>query len=285
MPRYAVGAAMGLLGVGVVWLVVLGCGAAEPAAKKPKGDGFASDRAPAAVACRLRRGAGHGLSQDRLQDRPAHQRHGRHETTAGIAAKTFRGLSAARFPTNASPARQHSENKDVAMANLIVSWHPEKTRRVILCSHYDTRPIADQEPNRRRWHDAFHQRQRRRLRRRLADGNGQPHERTRPGRRRRFRLLRRRGIRLRSARRRVFLRLQGVRQAVPQGQGSAALPRRRAAGHGGRQEREVSRREEVVLEGARSDARNSGRPPTNWAARRSVPTSSASSRSRTITSP
>ena len=50
-------------------------------------------------------------------------------------------------------ARQHSENKNVAMANLIVSWHPEKTRRVILCSHYDTRPIADQEPNRRRWND------------------------------------------------------------------------------------------------------------------------------------
>ena len=41
------------------------------------------------------------------------------------------------------------------MANLIVSWHPDKTRRVILCSHYDTRPIADQEPNRRRWHDPF----------------------------------------------------------------------------------------------------------------------------------
>ena len=52
-------------------------------------------------------------------------------------------------------ARQISEGRDVAMNNLIVSWHPEKTRRVILCSHYDTRPIADQEPNRRRWRDTF----------------------------------------------------------------------------------------------------------------------------------
>ena len=52
-------------------------------------------------------------------------------------------------------ARQISEGRDVAMANLIVCWHPEKTRRVLLCSHYDTRPIADQEPNRRRWHDTF----------------------------------------------------------------------------------------------------------------------------------
>src|SRR5262245_5343486 len=41
------------------------------------------------------------------------------------------------------------------MANLIVSWYPERERRVILCSHYDTRPIADQEPDRRKWFDPF----------------------------------------------------------------------------------------------------------------------------------
>jgi glutaminyl-peptide cyclotransferase len=33
----------------------------------------------------------------------------------------------------------------VSMANLIVRWHPERTRRVILCTHYDTRPMADEE--------------------------------------------------------------------------------------------------------------------------------------------
>jgi hypothetical protein len=52
-------------------------------------------------------------------------------------------------------ARQRSVPKPVAMANLIVSYHPDRKRRVILCSHYDTRPIADQEPNRLRWHDVF----------------------------------------------------------------------------------------------------------------------------------
>lgn len=52
-------------------------------------------------------------------------------------------------------ARQHSRPQPTDMANLIVSWHPERTRRIILCSHYDTRPIADQEPDRRRWHDKF----------------------------------------------------------------------------------------------------------------------------------
>jgi Zn-dependent M28 family amino/carboxypeptidase len=47
------------------------------------------------------------------------------------------------------------ERRPVDMANLIVSWNPDKERRVILCSHYDTRPIADQEPDRRKWNDDF----------------------------------------------------------------------------------------------------------------------------------
>ena len=51
-------------------------------------------------------------------------------------------------------ARQKSRREPVDMANLIASWRPERTRRVILCSHYDTRPIADQEP-RNRWHQPF----------------------------------------------------------------------------------------------------------------------------------
>jgi hypothetical protein len=52
-------------------------------------------------------------------------------------------------------ATQRSERKDVAMANLIVSWHPERERRVILCSHYDTRPHADEEHIPNRWRQPF----------------------------------------------------------------------------------------------------------------------------------
>jgi hypothetical protein len=52
-------------------------------------------------------------------------------------------------------AKQLSQRKQVEMTNLIVSWHPERKRRVILCSHYDTRPIADQEPERRNWTKPF----------------------------------------------------------------------------------------------------------------------------------
>ena len=51
--------------------------------------------------------------------------------------------------------RQLSRREPVDMANLVVSWHPERSRRVILCSHYDTRPIADEESDRRRWHEPF----------------------------------------------------------------------------------------------------------------------------------
>jgi glutaminyl-peptide cyclotransferase len=41
------------------------------------------------------------------------------------------------------------------MANRDISWYPERPRRVILCSQYDTRPIADQEPDQRNWHQPF----------------------------------------------------------------------------------------------------------------------------------
>jgi hypothetical protein len=52
-------------------------------------------------------------------------------------------------------ARQRSVRKPVAMANMIISYHPDRARRVVLCSHYDTRPIADQEDDRRNWRKPF----------------------------------------------------------------------------------------------------------------------------------
>ena len=52
-------------------------------------------------------------------------------------------------------ARQASRAGDIDMVNLIVSWHPERTRRMLVCCHYDTRPIADQEPQRRNWTKPF----------------------------------------------------------------------------------------------------------------------------------
>ena len=36
--------------------------------------------------------------------------------------------------------------KAVRMTNLVVSWHPGRTTRVLLCCHYDTRPFPDLAP-------------------------------------------------------------------------------------------------------------------------------------------
>ena len=35
----------------------------------------------------------------------------------------------------------------VPMANLLVRWHPERRERILLCAHYDTRPLPDRDPN------------------------------------------------------------------------------------------------------------------------------------------
>jgi hypothetical protein len=35
----------------------------------------------------------------------------------------------------------------VPMANLIVQWHAEKKERILLCAHYDTRPLPDRDPD------------------------------------------------------------------------------------------------------------------------------------------
>lgn len=51
--------------------------------------------------------------------------------------------------------KQPSQAKAVPMANVIISWHPESKTRVIVCGHYDTRPIADQETNVRDWKKPF----------------------------------------------------------------------------------------------------------------------------------
>ena len=52
-------------------------------------------------------------------------------------------------------AKQRSRKEETPMVNIVVSWHPNKERRILLCTHYDTRPIADQEANRNNWNRPF----------------------------------------------------------------------------------------------------------------------------------
>ncbi len=71
-----------------------------------------------------------------------------------LLRKHFEALGA-KVETQPFTARQNSQRGSVDMTNLIVSWQPERKRRVLVCSHYDTRPIADQENDPRRWRERF----------------------------------------------------------------------------------------------------------------------------------
>jgi glutaminyl-peptide cyclotransferase len=42
-------------------------------------------------------------------------------------------------------ANDPQSGQQVAMANIIVEWHPERKERILLCAHYDTRPHADRD--------------------------------------------------------------------------------------------------------------------------------------------
>ncbi len=42
--------------------------------------------------------------------------------------------------------RHPQDGSEVRMANLIVTWHPERKNRILLCAHYDTRPFPDRDP-------------------------------------------------------------------------------------------------------------------------------------------
>jgi hypothetical protein len=35
----------------------------------------------------------------------------------------------------------------VPMANMLVEWHPDRKERLLLCAHYDTRPLPDNDPD------------------------------------------------------------------------------------------------------------------------------------------
>ena len=43
-------------------------------------------------------------------------------------------------------ARHPLDGSAVPMANVIARWHPDRTRRVFFCAHYDTRPYPDRDP-------------------------------------------------------------------------------------------------------------------------------------------
>ena len=44
-------------------------------------------------------------------------------------------------------ARHPIDGSAVPMANMIIQWHPDRAKRVMICAHYDTRPYPDNDPD------------------------------------------------------------------------------------------------------------------------------------------
>jgi hypothetical protein len=145
--------------VAVAALVAVGCfvmsrpstKSAEPADRKPEQTDFAADRVgPAPFDARRAM----GYLEDLCAIGPRISGTDGMKKQQDLLKKHFEALGG-KVELQPFTARQLSQKQPVEMANMVVSWYPERDRRVILCSHYDTRPIADQEPNPRRWHDPF----------------------------------------------------------------------------------------------------------------------------------
>lgn len=56
----------------------------------------------------------------------------------------------ARVRKQTFTVRHPLDGSPVEMSNLIVEFHPDRARRVMLCAHYDTRPFPDRDPRRPR---------------------------------------------------------------------------------------------------------------------------------------
>jgi Zn-dependent M28 family amino/carboxypeptidase len=71
-----------------------------------------------------------------------------------MLSEHFRGLGGS-VERQEFRVRDPRDGRPVTMANLIVSWHPERRERILLCAHYDTRPWPDRDPDPRQRRGVF----------------------------------------------------------------------------------------------------------------------------------
>jgi glutaminyl-peptide cyclotransferase len=142
------------LAAGVVVLgIVLICSASASRGQGPEKGGFAADRgAGGAVPFDAKRAMGYLEDICRIGPRMSGTESMKKQQE--LIQKHFETLGA-KVTYQRFKARQLSQTGQTEMANMVISWYPERKTRVILCSHYDTRPIADQEPNPRDWRRPF----------------------------------------------------------------------------------------------------------------------------------
>jgi hypothetical protein len=156
MPRLAGGVSLIAFGACVVGLFMWqpwSTKADPPTPPQRPAGGFASDRFPAATA-EFDAARAMGYLAEVCKIGPRQSGTDGMKKQQDLLEGHFKPLADAvtwqRFE-----ATQRSVHRPIAMANLIVSWHPERRRRAIVCSHYDTRPHADQEQDPRRWRMPF----------------------------------------------------------------------------------------------------------------------------------
>lgn len=159
MSRLAIGLLfllVAFLALGGFQLLKTATGRAQPASPpKPMREVFAADRVPAPAATipfDAQRALGYLEAVCKIGPRISGTDGMKQQQE--LVKKHFEACGAT-VELQRFSARQVSQTQPVEMANLIASWYPERQRRVILCSHYDTRPIADQERDPRDWTQPF----------------------------------------------------------------------------------------------------------------------------------
>jgi hypothetical protein len=156
MPRLAGGVSVFALIAGIVGLFMWqpwSSNAEPPTQEKRATGGFAADRFPAA-AVEFNAGRAMGYLDDICKFGPRMSGSDGMKKQQDLIEAHFKPL-ADRVTWQRFDATQRSVRRPVEMANLVVAWQPERTRRVLICSHYDSRPHADQENDPRRWRQPF----------------------------------------------------------------------------------------------------------------------------------
>jgi hypothetical protein len=157
MPRLAGRVSVFALFAGLGLLLMWQPWSPAPATHAAKaGDGFASDREPPVPEVPFDAKRAMACLEALCRIGPRMSGTDGMKRQQELLEKHFTDLGA-KITWQRFKATQHSVSSrgPVEMANLVVSWHPERTRRVILCSHYDTRPVADEEHDRRKWRQPF----------------------------------------------------------------------------------------------------------------------------------
>jgi hypothetical protein len=66
-------------------------------------------------------------------------------TQQDLLRKHFEALGA-KVWFHEFPIAHPQSGRKVVVRNMIVTWHPQRFQRLMLCTHYDTRPQADKDP-------------------------------------------------------------------------------------------------------------------------------------------